>query len=55
MLVDGAALEADSFVFALGPWSVLLEDWMPGQAVPLQGVQSTSIVVAPSAGVAEGC
>jgi glycine/D-amino acid oxidase-like deaminating enzyme len=43
VVVDGKPIPADRVVFALGPWSVLLEHWLPA-AVPMQGIKSTSIV-----------
>jgi len=52
-LVGGETVPAARVVFALGPWSVLLERWLPGQHVPMQGVKSTSVVFAhPPASVA---
>jgi glycine/D-amino acid oxidase-like deaminating enzyme len=44
VVVDGKEILAERVVFALGPWSVLLERWIPGQVIPMEGVKSTSIV-----------
>ena len=44
VVVDGEVLEADAVVVAMGPWSCLAEEWFDGLKVPMQGVQSTSIV-----------
>jgi len=34
----------DEVVVALGAWSVLLEDWLPGFTLPMEGVYSSSMV-----------
>lgn len=44
VVVDGKEILASQVVFALGPWSVLLEQWLPGQLIPMQGVKSTSVI-----------
>ena len=44
VVVDGKEMLAERIVFALGPWSILLERWIPGQVIPMEGVKSTSIV-----------
>lgn len=44
-----AVVPCDAVVCAMGPWSVLLEDWLfdaTGLRVPLEGVYSTSVVYA---------
>ncbi|KAJ8599618.1 hypothetical protein CTAYLR_004691 [Chrysophaeum taylorii] len=41
---DDGLVPADQVVVAMGAWSVLLEDWLPGAAVPMEGVYSTSVV-----------
>ena len=43
-LAAGETLPTERVVFALGPWSVLLERWLPEQRIPMQGIKSTSIV-----------
>ena len=43
VVVDGQELPADKVVIAMGPWSVLAEDWL-GLPVPMQGIWSTSVV-----------
>ena len=43
-LAGGETLPTERVVFALGPWSVLLERWLPEQRIPMQGIKSTSIV-----------
>ena len=42
--VDGATVLCSRAVFALGPWSVLLEDWLPGQSIPMVGVKSRTLI-----------
>jgi len=41
--VDGELVESDKVVIAMGPWSVVAEDWF-GFPVPIEGIKSTSIV-----------
>jgi len=43
VLVDGVAVRCQRAVFAMGPWTVLVEDWL-GCSVPLEGIKSASIV-----------
>ena len=50
VVVDGQPVAAERFVFCLGPWTGLLEDWLPGQVQPMQGVKSTSVVFQHEAG-----
>eukprot|EP01104_Vermistella_antarctica_P009690 TRINITY_DN250_c1_g2_i2.p1 TRINITY_DN250_c1_g2~~TRINITY_DN250_c1_g2_i2.p1 ORF type:complete len:379 (-),score=52.38 TRINITY_DN250_c1_g2_i2:107-1243(-) len=38
-----------SVVFTLGPWSGLVEKWLPGHVrVPMEGIQSSSMVIRPT-------
>jgi glycine/D-amino acid oxidase-like deaminating enzyme len=42
---DPEVIPASKVVVALGPWSVLAEDWFPEELrVPVEGIKSTSIV-----------
>jgi glycine/D-amino acid oxidase-like deaminating enzyme len=41
--VDGQPLRCRRAVVAMGPWSVLAEDWL-GVCVPLEGIKSASVV-----------
>jgi glycine/D-amino acid oxidase-like deaminating enzyme len=41
--VDGVPVRCRRAVIAMGPWSVLAEDWL-GVRVPLQGIKSASVV-----------
>lgn len=40
----GAPLLCRRCVVAMGPWSTLLEGWLPGMRVPMQGIKSSSVV-----------
>lgn len=42
--VDGEALRCRQVVVAMGPWSVLAEDWLGVECVPLEGIKSASVV-----------
>ena len=42
--VDGEPLRCRQVVVAMGPWSVLAEDWLGVQCVPLEGIKSASVV-----------
>ncbi|CAE8711032.1 unnamed protein product [Polarella glacialis] len=42
--VDGQDLPCRNAVFAMGPWSVLVEKWLPEARVPMEGVLSTSLL-----------
>eukprot|EP00899_Mesostigma_viride_P020697 jgi/Mesvir1/28629/Mv04497-RA.2 len=42
--VDGHVVPARKVVVAMGPWSVLVEDWLGDCPVPMEGVKSTSLV-----------
>jgi len=42
--VDGQEVSCSSVVFAMGPWSVLLEGWLPEVKVAMTGIQSTSLL-----------
>eukprot|EP00195_Chlamydomonas_chlamydogama_P013559 CAMPEP_0202891534 /NCGR_PEP_ID=MMETSP1392-20130828/1578_1 /ASSEMBLY_ACC=CAM_ASM_000868 /TAXON_ID=225041 /ORGANISM="Chlamydomonas chlamydogama, Strain SAG 11-48b" /LENGTH=400 /DNA_ID=CAMNT_0049575319 /DNA_START=116 /DNA_END=1318 /DNA_ORIENTATION=+ len=42
-LAAQGSLRCDQVVFAMGPWTVLVEDWL-GCPVPLEGIKSTSLV-----------
>jgi len=44
VVVDGRAIAADVVVVAMGPWSCMAEDWFPDLRLPMQGIQSTSVV-----------
>eukprot|EP00798_Chlamydomonas_sp_ICE-L_P029167 gene29167-32389_t len=44
--VDGKEILADKVVFAMGPWTTIVEDWLPGVSVPLEGIKSVSLVFA---------
>ncbi|CAJ1405380.1 unnamed protein product [Effrenium voratum] len=44
VLVDGEAVHCKKLIFAMGPWSVLLEQWMPEVKVPMEGVLSSSLL-----------
>eukprot|EP00929_Paragymnodinium_shiwhaense_P120362 TRINITY_DN92294_c0_g1_i1.p1 TRINITY_DN92294_c0_g1~~TRINITY_DN92294_c0_g1_i1.p1 ORF type:complete len:468 (+),score=104.10 TRINITY_DN92294_c0_g1_i1:93-1496(+) len=44
LLEDGERVECEQVVCAMGPWSVLMEEWLPQQVVPMEGVWSTSLV-----------
>ena len=46
-------LQADKVVIAMGPWSIMAEEWLPGVKVPLEGVKSTSLVYPATGKVAE--
>jgi glycine/D-amino acid oxidase-like deaminating enzyme len=45
--VDGDVVPCTRAIVAMGPWSVLAEDWFPdtGLRVPLQGIKSASVVI----------
>jgi glycine/D-amino acid oxidase-like deaminating enzyme len=43
VLVDGAAIEADAVLIAMGPWSVLACQWLP--LPPIYGLKGHSVVV----------
>eukprot|EP00747_Dinoflagellata_sp_TGD_P039978 gnl/TRDRNA2_/TRDRNA2_140579_c0_seq1.p1 gnl/TRDRNA2_/TRDRNA2_140579_c0~~gnl/TRDRNA2_/TRDRNA2_140579_c0_seq1.p1 ORF type:complete len:396 (-),score=76.25 gnl/TRDRNA2_/TRDRNA2_140579_c0_seq1:32-1219(-) len=43
-LDSGESIQCSQVVVALGPWAVLVEEWLEGQAVPMEGVKSTSLV-----------
>ena len=48
LLKDGRTLACDMFLVALGPWSVLAEDWFADTSslsVPMEGIKSSSIVL----------
>eukprot|EP00958_Prasinococcus_capsulatus_P001336 scaffold115_cov304-Prasinococcus_capsulatus_cf.AAC.30 len=47
------AIQSDSVVISMGPWSVMAEEWLPGVKVPLEGVKSTSLVYPGTRGVAD--
>ena len=51
-LGDGTTVRCKMVVFAMGPWSVLVEDWL-GLSVPLEGIRSASIVYRGTAAVTE--
>ena len=42
--VDGQPLRCKQAVIALGPWSVLVEDWLNVACAPLEGIKSASVV-----------
>eukprot|EP00933_Yihiella_yeosuensis_P062937 TRINITY_DN65972_c0_g1_i1.p1 TRINITY_DN65972_c0_g1~~TRINITY_DN65972_c0_g1_i1.p1 ORF type:complete len:371 (+),score=73.09 TRINITY_DN65972_c0_g1_i1:102-1214(+) len=44
VVVDGEDLNCDIVVFAMGPWSVLVEKWFPEAKVPMEGILSTSLL-----------
>jgi len=44
VLLDGEVLPCDLLVVAMGPWSVLLETWLPEVKVPMEGVLSSSLL-----------
>lgn len=44
VVVDDEVIEFDKLVVAMGAWSVLLEDWLPGFKLPMEGVYSSSVV-----------
>lgn len=44
VVVDGEEIACDTVVFAMGPWSVLVESWLPGLRIPMQGILSTSLL-----------
>jgi len=44
VVVAGEDVPCDAVVFALGPWSVLLEQWLPEARVPIEGILSTSLL-----------
>ena len=39
-----STIDCDEVVVAAGAWSVLLEDWLPGFQLPMEGVYSSSMV-----------
>ena len=45
--VDGVAVPCRRVVVAMGPWSVLAENWLQGSGlrVPLEGIKSVSVVI----------
>ena len=45
--VDGVAVPCRRVIVAMGPWSVLAEDWLAGSGlrVPLEGIKSVSVVI----------
>lgn len=46
-LAGGQLIRCNSVVVAMGPWSVLAEDWFPSNvpiSVPITGVRSTSVI-----------
>jgi len=55
VVVDGAEVACDSVVFAMGPWSVLVERWLPEVRIPMTGVLSTSLVFEMPAPVSPPC
>eukprot|EP00929_Paragymnodinium_shiwhaense_P091343 TRINITY_DN51331_c0_g1_i1.p2 TRINITY_DN51331_c0_g1~~TRINITY_DN51331_c0_g1_i1.p2 ORF type:complete len:395 (+),score=94.51 TRINITY_DN51331_c0_g1_i1:59-1243(+) len=44
LLEGGERVECEQVVCAMGPWAVLMEEWLPNQVVPMEGVKSTSVV-----------
>lgn len=42
--VDGEPVRCRQVVVAMGPWSVLAEDWLGVACVPLEGIKSASVV-----------
>mmetsp|Transcript_139214 Transcript_139214/g.388466 ORF Transcript_139214/g.388466 Transcript_139214/m.388466 type:complete len:379 (-) Transcript_139214:315-1451(-) len=44
VVVDGKDVPCDAVVFAMGPWSVMVESWLPEARVPMEGILSTSLV-----------
>lgn len=44
VVVGGNDLPCDTVIFAMGPWSVLVEQWLPEARVPMEGILSTSLL-----------
>mmetsp|Transcript_85082 Transcript_85082/g.188959 ORF Transcript_85082/g.188959 Transcript_85082/m.188959 type:complete len:373 (-) Transcript_85082:95-1213(-) len=44
VVVNGQDVPCTAVVFAMGPWSVLVEKWLPEVRVPMEGVLSTSLL-----------
>lgn len=44
VLVNGEVVPCNVLVVAMGPWSVLLEKWLPEVKVPMEGVLSSSLL-----------
>jgi len=42
--VDGQEVACSTVVFAMGPWSVLVEKWLPEVKVSMTGILSTSLL-----------
>jgi len=55
VVVDGVEIACSSVVFAMGPWSVLVEQWLPEVRVPMNGILSTSLVFQMSHSVEPPC
>jgi len=53
--IGGEVLPCSHVVFAMGPWSVLLERWLPGMKVPMEGILSTSLLFRMPAAVEPPC
>eukprot|EP00288_Rhodomonas_lens_P016443 CAMPEP_0177716566 /NCGR_PEP_ID=MMETSP0484_2-20121128/14575_1 /TAXON_ID=354590 /ORGANISM="Rhodomonas lens, Strain RHODO" /LENGTH=469 /DNA_ID=CAMNT_0019228599 /DNA_START=78 /DNA_END=1487 /DNA_ORIENTATION=+ len=51
LIVDGEEVAADVCVFAMGPWTCLIEDWFEDLTLPMQGICSTSVVYRAAAAV----
>lgn len=52
--LDGArVLEADKVLIAMGPWSVLAEEWL-GIRIPMEGIRSTSVIYKTQPGEVSG-
>eukprot|EP00746_Dinoflagellata_sp_MGD_P013552 gnl/MRDRNA2_/MRDRNA2_129321_c0_seq1.p1 gnl/MRDRNA2_/MRDRNA2_129321_c0~~gnl/MRDRNA2_/MRDRNA2_129321_c0_seq1.p1 ORF type:complete len:386 (-),score=68.33 gnl/MRDRNA2_/MRDRNA2_129321_c0_seq1:27-1184(-) len=44
VIVEERNVMCDAVIVAMGPWSVLVEEWLAGQAIPMEGIKSTSLV-----------
>jgi len=55
VMVDGRDIRCKAVVFAMGPWSVLVEKWLPDARVPMEGVLSTSLLFSMPAPVEPPC
>jgi len=44
VVVDGEEVPCDAVVFAMGPWTVFVEQWLPEARVPMEGILSTSLM-----------
>ena len=53
VLRDGHTLKCNQLLIAMGPWSVVAEDWFPGLKVPMEGIKSTSLILSQPAGSIE--